>query len=139
MNSRCVCEIVYTHAENRTRAGSLEGCSATATPRVSSRERTPVLTRSQNFVNIGIFLPDLTKHFETGSKGRCFFFWKIIGGKGSKNTRGAFLCLERSCGYTQSTRHCSEHSEFQNVCSAASRDRTDDLWIMRPTRLPTAP
>jgi hypothetical protein len=33
VNSRSVCES-YTHAENRTRAGSLEGCSATATPRV---------------------------------------------------------------------------------------------------------
>ena len=134
MNSRSVCES-YTHAENRTRAGSLEGCSATATPRVSSRERTPVLTRSQRFVNIGIFLPYLTKHLETGVKRELFFFLKIVGGKGSKKTRGAFFCLERSCGYTQSTRHCSAHSEFR----AASRDRTDDLWIMRPTRLPTAP
>jgi hypothetical protein len=43
---------------------------------VSSRERTPVLTSSQRFVNIGIFLPDLTKHLETGVKRELFFFFE---------------------------------------------------------------
>ena len=64
-------------------------------------------------------------------------FVEIKGGNQITDTREVLFCIEGTCGYCESTRHSTKYSELWNIFRTSCRDRTDTLWIMRPTRLPT--